>query len=59
MKRVKDRLEEIKGEREELEKFKKGLKLRKSDRNGLTIPSLPKNSSGDILIAPGLSIADF
>lgn len=39
MKKIKDRMEEIKAEKDELEKLKKSLKLRKSDRNGLTMPS--------------------
>lgn len=55
MKRVKDRLEEIKNEKEELEKHKKGLKLRKSDRNGLTIP---KNLSNDVIFGIGQDNSD-
>ena len=48
LRKLKSRLEEIKVEKEEQDKVKKSLKMRKSDRNGLTIPSLPKSISEDI-----------
>ena len=55
MKRTKQRLQDIKIKKEELEKDKKDLKLKKSDKNGLTVPNMPKEKQSELIYGTSAS----
>ena len=55
IKKIKQRLTDIKTEKEDLEQLKKNLKFKKSEKNGLTVPNIPKNVLNELIYGTGFS----